>query len=118
MFILIKYVTKYVNLEEKKYILMKIKIKQTYGNLNAPDLKLSDHPNLTVSDLTVLNRSTRSDPVTSGLIHVKSWQTDILAVMVRYPQEPLSPAGCPPPEPSFILVDSDRSSAGDSGPWG
>ena len=29
---------------------------------------------------------------------------------------PLSPAGCPSPEPWFILVDSDRSSAGDSGP--
>ena len=35
---------------------------------------------------------------------------------VRYPQGPLSPAGCPPPEPWFIPVDSDWFSTGDSGP--
>ena len=49
---------------------MKIKIKQTYGNPNAPDLKLSNRPDLTVSD-----RAT----VRSGLIYVKSKQTDALA---------------------------------------
>ena len=56
--------------KKNKNILMKIKRKQMYGNPNAPDLKLSDHPDLTVSD-----RAT----VRSGLMHVKSKQTDALA---------------------------------------
>ena len=37
-------------------------------------------------------------------------------VTVRYPQGPLSPAGCPPPELRFILIDKDISSAGNIGP--
>ena len=49
---------------------MKIKSKQTYGNPNAPDLKLSDRPDLTVSDWPT---------VRSGLIQVKSKQTDAWA---------------------------------------
>ena len=53
---------------------MKIKRKLTYGNPNDPDLKLSDR-----LDLTVADRAARSDTVRSGLIHVKSKQTDALA---------------------------------------
>ena len=55
--------------------MIKIKIKQTYGNPNAPDLKLSDRVDLTVSD-----RAT----VRPGLMRVKSKQTDARASRVGF----------------------------------